>query len=66
MAVMKVIELMGQSTVSWEEAVKEVVQEASKTVRNIQSVYIKNFMVNVQGNEVTHYRVDCKVTFRVE
>ena len=66
MAVMKVIELMGQSTVSWEDAVKQVVDEASKTVRNIQSVYIKHFMVEVQGGGITNYRVDTKVTFKVE
>jgi len=65
MAVMKVVELMGQSTVSWEDAVKEVVTEASKTLRNIKSVYVQNFMVDVQGDTL-HYRVDCKLTFRVE
>lgn len=63
---MKVIELMGQSTESWEDAVKQVVDEAGKTVRNIQSVYIKHFMVEVQGGNITNYRVDTKVTFRVE
>jgi dodecin len=66
MAVMKVIELMGQSTESWEDAVKQVVAEASKSVRNIQSVYVKHFMVEVQNDALTNYRVDCKVTFRVE
>lgn len=65
MAVMKVIELMGQSSVSWEDAVREVVKEASKTVRNIKSVYVQHFMVEVQGDEL-HYRVDTKVTFKVE
>jgi flavin-binding protein dodecin len=63
---MKVIELMGQSTVSWEEAVKEVVEEANKTVRGIQSVYVQHFMVEVKDGKVANYRVDTKVTFKVE
>jgi flavin-binding protein dodecin len=66
MAVMKVIELLGQSTESWEAAAQEVVEEANKTVRNIQSVYIKHFMVEVQDGKISNYRVDAKVTFKVE
>jgi flavin-binding protein dodecin len=66
MAVMKVVEIMGQSTVSWEDAVKEVVTEAGKTVRNIKSVYVKHFMAEVHSDGTLHYRVDCKVTFKVE
>jgi flavin-binding protein dodecin len=66
MAVMKVVELMGQSTVSWEDAVKQVVDEASKTIRNIRSVYVKHFMAEVHEDGTLHYRVDCKLTFKVE
>jgi flavin-binding protein dodecin len=66
MAVMKVVELMGQSTESWEDAVQQVVTEASQTIRNIQSVYVKHFMVEVQGGKIANYRVDTKVTFKVE
>jgi flavin-binding protein dodecin len=65
MAVMKVVEIMGQSSVSWEDAVRQVVDEAGKTIRNIKSVYVKHFMAEVQGDTL-HYRVDCKITFRVE
>lgn len=66
MAVMKVIELMGQSPESWEAATQEVVKEASASLHGLQSVYIKHFMAEVQDGKITNYRVDAKVTFRVD
>ena len=41
--VVKVIELMSQSPKSWEDAAKGAVDEASKTLRSIRSLYIKEF-----------------------
>ena len=65
MSVLKVIEVLGNSTVSFEDAVKNVVNEASKTVKNIKSVYIKDMQVTVNNNEVTEYRVTTKVCFGI-
>jgi flavin-binding protein dodecin len=42
MALLKVIELLAESEKSWEDAANIAVREASKTLRNIRSVYIKN------------------------
>jgi len=47
MAVVKVIEILAESNKSWEDATKEAVAEAIKTVRNIQSVYVKNLQAIV-------------------
>lgn len=66
MAIVKVIEIMAQSEKSWEDAVNEAVDEASKTVNNIKSVYAKEFQADVQNNKVTAYRVNCKISFLVE
>jgi dodecin len=66
MPVMKVIELMGQSTESWEAAAREVITEASETLRGVQSIYIKHFMAEVADGEITNFRVNAKVTFRVD
>ncbi|HZK11423.1 MAG TPA: dodecin family protein [Atribacterota bacterium] len=66
MAVVKVIEIMAESTKSWEDATKMAVAEAAKTVRNIQAVYIKSFQAVVEGNEVVRYRVDAKISFLVK
>jgi len=65
MRVVKVIEILAQSDESWEDAVQQAVTEASKTVRNIESVYIKEFQAIVEDNQVTAYRINGKVAFRV-
>jgi flavin-binding protein dodecin len=65
MSVLKVIEIMGSSTVSFDDAVKNVVTEASKTVKNIKSVYIKDMEAKVNNNEVVQYRITTKVSFLI-
>jgi flavin-binding protein dodecin len=66
MAVVKVIELLSESDVSWEDAAKIAVKEAAKTVHNIQSVYIEHMQGIVNGNEIVKYRVNVKISFIVE
>ena len=65
MSVLKVIEILGNSKVSFEDAVKNVVSEASKTVKDIKSVYIKDMQVTVNNNQVMEYRVTTKVCFGI-
>lgn len=64
--VVKVIEILAESTDSWEAATKVAVAEAAKSVRNIQNVYITSFKAIVEDNQVVRYRVDAKITFIVE
>jgi flavin-binding protein dodecin len=64
--IVKVIELMSESPTSWEEAAQNAVSEASKTLRNIRSVYIKEFTAAVEDGKVTSYRINGKVTFEME
>lgn len=65
MSVLKVIEVLGNSTVSFEDAVQNVINEASKTVKNIKSVYIKDMQVTVNNNQIGEYRVTTKVSFGI-
>ena len=65
MSVLKVIEVLGNSKVSFEDAVKNVIKEASKSVKNIESVYVKHMYVEVKNNSITEYRVNTKVTFKI-
>lgn len=65
MAVLKVIELLGNSTVSFEDAVQNVINHASKTIKNIQSVYIEHMYVDVKNNKISEYRVNAKLTFKI-
>ena len=64
--IVKVIEILSESSKSWEDATQNVVAEASKTLRNIRSVYVKEFSAAVDGKKVTAYRVNAKVTFEME
>lgn len=65
MAVIKVIELVGDSQVSWEDAVKNAVKGASKTIDNIAGVEIKNLTANVSNGEIVEYKANVKLAFRV-
>lgn len=65
MPVVKVIELIASSEKSFDDAVKEAVKEASKTVQNIDSVYVKDFKAHVKDGKIVSYGVICKVSFRV-
>ncbi|MBW6535304.1 MAG: dodecin family protein [Mariniphaga sp.] len=65
MAVLKVIEIMASSEKNWEDAVNEAVKTASKSLKGIRSVYVKDQSVVVNDNKVVEYRVTCKVSFEV-
>ncbi|NLG07666.1 MAG: dodecin domain-containing protein [Deinococcales bacterium] len=66
MSVVKVIELLAQSEQSWEDATKKALQEASRTIRGIKSIYVKDFQAIVEDGQITHYRVNVKVSFTVD
>ncbi len=65
MSVLKVIEILGNSTESFEDAVVNIVSEASKTIKDIKSVYINDMQVTVNNNQIQEYRVNAKVTFGI-
>jgi flavin-binding protein dodecin len=49
-----------------EDATQSAVNEASKTLRNIRSIYIKEFTAEVENGKVSNYRINAKVTFDLE
>ncbi len=63
---MKVIEVLSSSTKSWEDATQNAVKQASKTVKNIRSVYVAEQSAVVNGDEVTEYRVNLRLTFEIK
>lgn len=65
MSVVKVIEILAESNEGWEAATQVAVAEASKTVRNIQSVYINSLQAIVEDGRIARYRVDAKISFIV-
>ncbi|NLN15886.1 MAG: dodecin domain-containing protein [Firmicutes bacterium] len=67
MTVIKVVELVGESQTSWEDAVKQAVQEASKTIRNISGVEVLNWTGDVdEAGNIVDYKADVQIAFRVE
>jgi flavin-binding protein dodecin len=66
MAVVNVIELLAESEKSWEDAARQAVEEATKTLRGVTSVYIEEFQATVENDKVKNFRVNAKVSFRVE
>ena len=65
MAVLKVIEILASSPVSWEDATASAVKMAAKTVKEIRSVYVQDQSAVVVRNKITEYRVNVKITFEV-
>lgn len=66
MAVVKVIEVMGTSDSSWEDAAETAFREAQETVDNISGLEIKNWTADVEEGDITQYRATVDVAFRVE
>jgi dodecin len=66
MSVAKFIELSGQSSQGYEDAIRQAVERASRTIRNITSVWAKEFEAVVENNQVTQFRVVVKIAFVME
>ena len=65
-SVAKVIELIAESDKSWDDAAKNAIKEASKTVKNIRSIWMDNMSAEVKDNKIVTYRANVKVTFVLE
>lgn len=66
MSVAKIIEVVGCSPHGWEEAAKEAVREAAKTIRGIRGVEIVGATGVVKNGEIVEYRATVKISFGVE
>jgi len=67
MTVARVTEIKSSSTRSFEDAIKEGVERAHKTLKHLRGAWIENQEVIIDDNgHITEYRVQMKVTFIVE
>ena len=66
MTMLKVIEVLAQSDKSWEDAAKQAIQDASKSVRDVKSIYIKNMEASVENGQITKYRINANLSFLLE
>ena len=64
--IVKVIEVLAQSGESWEDAAQQAVSEAAKSLRNIRSIYVKEFEASVENGKVSNFRINAKISFDLE
>ncbi|WP_127845907.1 dodecin family protein [Psychroflexus aestuariivivens] len=66
MSIVKVIEVIASSNESFDDATRNAVIEASKSVKNIKSVYVKEMNANVTGDRIVSFAVNAKISFELE
>jgi flavin-binding protein dodecin len=66
MSLGKVIEVSAESDKGFEDAIRNGIQTASRTVENIKGAWVSEQKVHVENGRVTGYRVDMRVTFVLE
>jgi dodecin len=66
MSIVRSIEVIAQSPQGFDQACQEAIREASKTLRGINSFWIKNAECIVENDRITMYRVNGKISFLLE
>ncbi len=66
MAVVKIIELVGSSNMSWEDAVQEALREAAKTVEHIVGIDVLGYKGEIKDNQIVRYKAHVKIAFTVQ
>ncbi|MEZ6129370.1 MAG: dodecin family protein [Planctomycetaceae bacterium] len=66
MSVVKVVEIVGNSKVSWQDAAQQAVREAAQSLREITGIDVVSQTDHVEDGEITEYRATMHVAFRVE
>lgn len=64
MTVYKVIEIIGTSTNSWEEAAKEVVDRASETLEDLRIAEVTAQDLKIENGKVVAYRTKVSLSFK--
>jgi flavin-binding protein dodecin len=65
-SVYKVVELVGTSTESWEEAAKNAVAKASKSIRDLRIAEVSELDMQLEDDEVIAYRAKVKLSFKYQ
>jgi flavin-binding protein dodecin len=66
MSIVKVIEVMANSTKNWEDAAQNAVKHAGETIHNIRSLWIEDQSAVIHNNKITEYRVTVKLSFEID
>lgn len=65
-SVYKIIELVGSSPTSWEDAAKNAVETASKTLKDLRIAEITQMDMKVEKGKVTAYRAKVNLSFKYQ
>ena len=66
MTVSRVSEVIGHSTKSWDDAIETALNRAAKTLRNIETLEVKNQVAKVKDGKMVEYRVKVNIYFVLE
>lgn len=66
MSIAKVIEVISESDTGWEDAARNAVADASKTIKNLRHLYVKEMTAIVENGQIVKYRLNASVTFVVD
>lgn len=65
-SIYKIVELVGSSPVSWEDAAKNAVETASKTLRDLRIAEATTLDMKIENGKVAAYRTRVKLSFKYE
>ena len=65
-SVYKIIELVGTSPDSWEEAAKNAINRASKTLRDLRIAEVSAMDLHIKDGKVEYYRTKVKISFKFD
>lgn len=65
MAVIKTIDLVGVSDESWRDAAQQALEEASKTLRNVEGFDVLETSAVVEDGEISEYHTHVRIKFRI-
>ncbi len=65
-SVYKIVELVGSSEVSWEDAAKNAVETATKSLRDLRIAEISKLDLRIEDGKVVAYRARVNVSFKYE
>lgn len=64
--ILKIIEVLSESEESWEDAASLAIRQIAKTIRNIKSIYIKEFEAQVKNSVIVSWQINAQVSFLVD
>jgi dodecin len=64
-AVIKTIDLVGVSTESWRDAAQKALEEAAKTLRNVEGLSVLDTSAVVEDGQIAEYHTHVRIKFRI-